>query len=1325
MKLKIKAIFIILILFFGIFIPIIKISKNNFNNENEINLKQDRFTPNSEHWTNNQKTNIKIDGWGEEVLIDEAAANFANAAINLWNDLTPWYIPNIDNSIKFQYQDDNNDNYPDNPSGRFDYLAYFISKTGDNSNLISGGGNVDGEFVLNLSEEYISDSNVRYRTKKVRINDFKYYGDAGIVAGTFYPIWWNTENHDIVHANSSNSKTGETLEGKELIPTINENGLINEESGADEYGWKEIYHFKDNIVHDNRGSSNGDITISYKWKEDENELRFKTSNSNDWSFFITNGGYNFVTGIDVEFQEYRVEDNANYNVSNDVMGYVDYSDKNNPKIVNEKYYDETQKNMYNANIFRDEEQLTIDELKLPHNKPYFDNNDDYYDLEEYILQNEIINSRDTLPKNGLTFQFYDYNNETKKFSPIEDKTTKLNSSLITFDIISDASESDVLSSDELNDDKYLQYHIPFVNIELDGDEHNIYNDLSNPNDPSDNEDYFEWSFNGKNWQINTNLVQNLNLKFENGIHSYQTESMSSPKILFDGQEDNLSSNSVNLLENNFNENYDEKITIFDKGDKNSYSGTNPKFLEEGEGFTFVLNQAESNDDEDSIKFITPGTKGNLDNANFEEGFEANEKVVFDVNDDGIINSNEIFYGSIVNDDTEFVSNSDTTSMWQYNLDSKMWDFINIPDNNIIPKDGNIYAIKNTDDHGNARFEVIQYLDSSLRKDETIPKLQRYEDSDLYKRDVEASELQGLNKNELLSKTNLELRALDKYINEDNMQDLDSTIINQEKIDEITNKYENGTNINTEINGISVKEEISDEIKNQLTEQGISEELYNLKLEFIDRQGVSPLSITPYQNTNEISHDTNISVEITPKGGWQVTGAQRDVFQSQSYYNLESEKSLINHDLLAEISNKFEEGIKFNEITTNIDGETTSLKKSLEENIKEQVIANEGSEKIFNNMNIDWNISDDEIINQSDMIQGKITGTSRLVKGEQDIWFNARTRKNLAKVTIDTKDLIEITNEYFSGAVFVDEMKSKLDRSINQQLVDNGVFVDEVNINWYKYNSALEEYVAIDQNTRIYNGDKLKFEIEPKSTNYLGKSIAEFSAITTTSLKDLVFDTSVFEDVTNKYESSTLFSEMNSSLNDVLQSELVKKGVAREHVDITWLVSPQTSIIYNSKLSFNIKSNDETFVTGEQTVMFNSMTYYDLSKFEFDSNLINSLIEDYEEPIKFVDIREKLDSVIIKELEDQNYYIEFINIQWNYTDDEWIKPGTELEMSLKTDNEKIIHGEFSMNFKFGIEPISTGTSILRIVLYILLGLTGLIILTLIGLMIYKRFKSRKI
>ncbi len=338
--------------------------------------------------------------------------------------------------------------------------------------------------------------------------------------------------------------------------------------------------------------------------------------------------------------------------------------------------------------------------QIEHN-PYFTKNDTYSNLERYLLDNDIISSRDNIPSEHTVINFYDEDGN------LIDKNSNIDSDEIHIKLISDGTPNITGES------SLMTFEIPYFenDVIFSTSTKNIFDwDETEKNDPTDNESTLYWEYVDEKWNLFTNIEQ----KFK--LYDHEIEEITYTSLI----DDNSFSNKID----------DDQEIVFESYDKNTSVGKNyvgdvEILKENGKLFNFKLNFKSQNvgfkdkfdPNNDDINIVTETSNGFVNDNTSTDTFNElkNTKLVFDKNDDGITEYDEVFNANVVYEDFWLEPNRNIKNYTKYYYDESKNEFV--PKNNSVNIDDKItekgiYAYSYEDEYGNVSFELVEYIDEN-------------------------------------------------------------------------------------------------------------------------------------------------------------------------------------------------------------------------------------------------------------------------------------------------------------------------------------------------------------------------------------------------------------------------------------------------------------------------------------------------------------------------------------------------------------------------------------------------------------------------------------
>lgn len=1115
-----------------------------------------------------------------------------------------------------------------------------------------------------------------------------------------FGVVWKEKNHyeTLVDDTIGSIVKGETIliEGDDVIlkPTTD---------GTSESKWTPIFEFNNNFFHEDEGIKNDEnIILEYKWIENDKTINFKLENLNDFSTTIALGGsWTFLNAIDIDYSEKVVKKQSDYSFENDIFG--DYNNQNN-------FYHQTQDKFFSANA------TNVEDYYLPkdiygNEKPYFSKENTYYDLEEYILQNNLLSSRDKvedISDEDIILTFYDEDD-----MEIE-KSSNIDKSVITFTLETSNNNSKIHGKS-----RKLTYEIPYINFD------NIYSnknimDYSPISDVIfDNSSSFIWKYNELEeiWVLETNEQFDLKLDYYDGVSEYYIDYDEGTDIFGELDKENPIANisvphdqsSKNELLNNQN----IGVHLVDESSKT---------LNEYRGFDFKVNYNSENDN----KFIIKDSIGTelITETNIVDLHKESKYVL----PDEIYESATTLNGFNISSDEEFI---------QYQYIDSNWMEIN-KSTYFETSDNGLYGFSQIDEWGNNKFIVVEKI-SEVEDSLTST----WKDSIEYERDLNFFLEQSDSSEEIFENySSQEYRHINLMVNSGAIPNISRVLIKNplqtSKLSKITNGFENNTtefseNQNSNGESISLKKSLEREIENEMNIRGFSEEMYQVKWDINDTELIN----------NEL---VDIKFTIIPKGYWNSIGEISYSFKLYEYtslkrFNSEVESQNNSTNELEYTTNLYSDSIPFGKKANNLSNEYKSLRDDLNAKILNQLNLFGISSEYNDDIQIQWNISDEECVSTGDILEYKISSNSYMIHDEYTGFLTSKTRKDLSELHIDSAALTEVTSNYFNnisfGLQYGDENSNSLRKSleieITNQLSEQNIYDEEVQIQFIH-----EDGHYLNDYEKVESGMILKYEIKSNSSKYFGELTGDFEVNTFESLAKLNSPLIALIKITNQYESGSRFINMKKELENCLDSFYSEKGIDVEKIDYVWSVYDEQNIECIDSLTFDIESNDFDYIKGdfneEKNGTFTALPFYELDAFILDdSNIIENLEANIGNP--FSTIYDDTQNEIEKQLSEQGYNVELLNIDWSIGNGEIINSSKEINLTIYGKDsyngvtfdglgDLIIHGE--KNYEFKMPNTSENSKKFSYLFYsLIVVITLFIIITIIsGLIIWRKMKLKK-
>ncbi len=1083
-------------------------------------------------------------------------------------------------------------------------------------------------------------------------------------------IWETRESMGI----TTTSDNGRFIDGKNH--EVNSDGSLELNptySSGESVIYEDIFEFNNNIFNEDQPHKNTEnIKLEYSWQEKTNYINLKVEGINDFKTDVLVGGsFSFLNAIEFNgVQEKVVYLDSNYSLSNDEFG--DFNNDNN-------YYKKTEENLFNFNA-------DILDPALPTNlgieTPFFTSQNSYSELEEVILNNRLIESRDriqNIDSENFYLEFYD------EYDTVIDKSKLLDSANIRLKIKTNNSREDLSGETEI-----LNYEIPYIDLENVRMTNNIFDYEGKLNNPSSNKSisYFDYNKYKNKWTLITNQQITLDLLYSSGVR----------KVIVDYPY--LNDIDVNLDQNT---QYIKDLKLpFEQATNHVINEKNISVRLFDKGSIEMSNIGVSFDI--SYKAIPdPNVISITDTKNNKLETSIN---TIDFNEDNKILGYEIFDSISTN---EIVKVESYKSISKYKLTSEGWEYIS-ENNSFTVEENGIYGFSSIDDWGNNKFIVVEKLDK------VDSKLEPWIGSKEYEKDKQIF-LEQENSSSIIysSYSTKEYEYINYLINFDLLSDIQKVLAKQPldsyKLSSITNKYEDGkfqfdeeTIVDNE--KISLKDNLEREIELEMEERGFSSNTFSIQWE----ESVITDSTVISNNLKELKYT------LVPEGYWNSMNYWSSSIKLYEYQSLEN--FIVNEENLEFISNSFKEGVEFDETVVNTTGEAISLKSALNREIIDELRDFGIENKELTNLNIEWNVKDEEVIYYGTELKYSITFDSVMVKGNKQGWINSKTMIDLSKITLNNKELREVSNEFFDGVKFK-ELRLSLEEEIFKQLSLQGVVEGQVAISFFWENG-----LTIADYETIKNGDIINYEIYSTSSKYYGKFEGQFESDNFKSLDQLRIPVSKLEEITNHYIDGTKFDIVQIELDDYINETLIKKGLDIDKLNVEWF-TPSENLKYHDGITLEITSRDFEYAKGSYSLDFYSKTYFDLLQFKIDENKIIDIVHRYVGTEKeFSVLRKELENEIEKELTEQGYNTSVIIFGWNIGDKELLISDKVIKLNIKGTDKKIVHGELNYTFNFDVPDTEVDEFNWWILLIIFGSLSGVLMILATILIVRNRREKNK-
>ncbi len=582
----------------------------------------------------------------------------------------------------------------------------------------------------------------------------------------------------------------------------------------------------------------------------------KTLKLRDWkevSSDTEKTGHTSQFSIDDKIEEIEVSGELEYNYW--VTDQYDFGkdvydiDKTNHNLISRKY--------------KNGQKLSTD------SKPYFDHNNTYMDVENYIRNNKLIASENDTPLEQAKLVFYDDKNEEIN------KEQNLDTSEINLKLVALPNSS----NDFIGESKILNLDIPYFDISGETHQNNLYDfdelNEENNSDPTDNQRLGEWIWENNIWTFRTN--NSIDLLFnERNIIQYGIDG--TYYDLFSGE--TLELINTQVIDNK-SQNYEKEITLVNK---------------QGFEFNFKFDFRTDVFNENNIQIKT---------FNDDEYLIAKDKIkVFDENKDSNVQGKEILLSNTVT--SNFWVNNSGEKYTAYKWDSSLENWSEIQNNEMQQQgyqfnEKGIYGFSSIDGYGNNSFEVVEYVDNSQN---SVLENWDYHIAD-YSKNVNLAIQQGIENYSQLSVH--EMRMINEKNSCEEIKDLSRIAISFENLEQVTNQFESNKEFKY------IKTSLESEIKKELDKSQISENSYLIEWENI-------------ADNDLLTTGKTIEFKLIPSGDWKTKGEFEGEFESKTFNNLSQIK--LPTQSLVDRTNNYETGRSFKSVRNGLEDEINSYLGSI-------------------------------------------------------------------------------------------------------------------------------------------------------------------------------------------------------------------------------------------------------------------------------------------------------------------------------------------------------------------------------------------------------------
>ena len=603
-------------------------------------------------------------------------------------------------------------------------------------------------------------------------------------------------------------------------------------------------------------------------------------------------------------------------------------------------------------------------------KPYFDDGNSYREVEDYIRDNKLLASRDGIPYENIEFVFLDDDgNEI-------DKETKLGGSEIRLQLVSNGVNNFVIGESDV-----LELEIPYFVVDTYHQGVNVYDfvedDEIGNSDPTDNMARGYWIYEGNKWVFKTNQLVGLEISAEE-IDKYYV----------DGNWYDLWGSQRKTFE------YEQVVKNESQKFEQRLQLVNNDGFSEWFGFEY---EAEKVRDDDVV--VSPLNTADLKVEDEMKGFDGNRNNVID--DKEILKSNAVTSPFAVEAKNEY-----TAFRWDYQRNGWVQLEGKKGEEGYLFEDTGLYGFSSIDEFGNNSFEVVEFVDTELNSVLVNWDITKNE----FALDESLALEQGMNADEYQGKTSHEMRMVDSKRVEDDFIDLKRVAIDNDELAMITNQYQNN-----KVEFGMIREELENEINEQLVSYGLSREDYEVEWNHSDDEIVTT--------------KMKLSYEIVVSGNWATKGSYKSEFEALVWNDLSEIQ--IPEQMLVDKTNDYMVGDEFKR-----------LRKGLESVIDQQL------RKIgvpTESLDYQWNHSDDELISGNETIKYEITSEDVVYQGMMSDVIVGESYYGLSSAEIDNDELVAISLEH-EGVVFGD-YRELMEAEIVRQLDAKGYPVEFIKIEW--------------------------------------------------------------------------------------------------------------------------------------------------------------------------------------------------------------------------------------------------------------------------------------
>lgn len=290
---------------------------------------------------------------------------------------------------------------------------------------------------------------------------------------------------------------------------------------------------------------------------------------------------------------------------------------------------------------------------------------------------------------------------------------------------------------------------------------------------------------------------------------------------------------------------------------------------------------------------------------------------------------------------------------------------------------------------------------------------------------------------------------------------------------------------------------------------------------------------------------------------------------------------IDNDRLSQVTNYIQDESDFNLV----------VKPKLENELFNQIDA-QGIK--YESINVDWKVRNINEINPSDeievyngdIISYSITPETGEYINSKEGSFTSKVFDDLSDIELETKSLETETYTHSHGQMF-GLTRPGLENIVSTQLLLRSIDSKYIQYIWSKSDDELLEH-----------NDKLILKIKSKNSDVIkGETRIEFIAKPYYSISEIHIDTNKLNNITKRYDDGIQFKDIRNELEMEIHRQIKEVGYLDYYVKIEWSLDDDQYLFENTKLKFDIKSNNIVLLHPDETnnYEFNFKSYIPVDK----------------------------------------------------------------------------------------------------------------------------------